>query len=585
MDKWTTLEPVKLHGSPSSSTARLTHVSTKSLGGAAQAHQNRAQFIGKLPSELHLLILHFLAIPDIPSYARVNRPLSRLAGDERVWERRWNVLIGIDSVDGVREKDVQKRRLKAEEKIDRLLDELQKRKDTRGVTQRANGASHAHIKTSTGSVDLSSLAAVNPNHRMSLHTQPAIIPVVQVEDDEFGDFATADLAADEFDDFVGATPTAKHHSFPVIAPQPSLFTTPSAVPSLSGRTSPSLVSASKSRTHFIRAFSLLQPLLIHIHPSTAPHTLLSLLLPTPPPPPQAVPGVQRIMEPTLQTQAQILSLLTRFLSSSFQPSRDWVNRSHALRSAVDRFEAGVLKLFEDADGKSDERGMREAAWASWEVFTAWGTPKRKPADRSIGGLLFGGVGRFSRLKGAQVEKEWELGKVWVERKEIFYEQGKWNPLANFVYVAVICYEPLLTLDYRSNYTLSFNPMDSFLSHVIGVLTSAANTSKAVFPVSSNVLTQFAERVGNDIVAEYVNTLVNRARDADAEKTNSQGREGKSQPNTLNSDGWETGMGAEQGEELYLQAMAASFVMCWKIVDTLSDVGGEMLLRGDVEGIL
>lgn len=433
MDKWTTLEPVKLHGSPLPSAEKATPGPTK-VYGAAHAHQNRAQFIGRLPSELHLLILHFVAISDIPSYARANRSLSRLAADERVWERRWTILIGVESIDNVTEKSKEKRKIKAEEKIEGLLDELQNRKGARGSTRATNGTNHAHIKTSTGSVDLSSLSRVDRGVRMSISVQPAVIPVVQVEEDEFGDFATADLASDEFDDFVGAPPSMKSYPFTNATPQPSLFTAPPVMSPSSGTVSPALISTSKSRAHFIRAYSLLKPLLIHIHPSTAPHTLLSLLLPTPPPPPQAIPGQKRILEPTLQTQAQILALLTRFISSSFQPSSDWLSRSHALRSAVDRFEAGVLKLFEDADGKSDERGMREAAWASWEVFTGWGIPKRKTADQISGGLLFGGINRFSKVKGPEVIKEWELGKVWVERKEIFYEQGKWNPLANFVFV-------------------------------------------------------------------------------------------------------------------------------------------------------
>ena len=56
--------------------------------------------------------------------------------------------------------------------------------------------------------------------------------------------------------------------------------------------------------------------------------------------------------------------------------------------------------FDVADGKGDEVGMREAAEASWEVWD--------------------GTGR-----------EWELGKVWAEKREIFYEQSKWKPLDNF----------------------------------------------------------------------------------------------------------------------------------------------------------
>ena len=27
--------------------------------------------------------------------------------------------------------------------------------------------------------------------------------------------------------------------------------------------------------------------------------------------------------------------------------------------------------------------------------------------------------------------DWEMGKVWAEKKEIFYQQGKWKALDNF----------------------------------------------------------------------------------------------------------------------------------------------------------
>src|ERR1700678_1325276 len=95
MDRWTTLEPVKLYQGSRPSTEKPSKATSASLAAAAsQSHQNHAQFIGRLPSELHLLILHFLPIPDIPSYARLNKTLSRLSGDERVWERRWTLLIG-----------------------------------------------------------------------------------------------------------------------------------------------------------------------------------------------------------------------------------------------------------------------------------------------------------------------------------------------------------------------------------------------------------------------------------------------------------------------------------------------------------
>ena len=81
----------------------------------------------------------------------------------------------------------------------------------------------------------------------------------------------------------------------------------------------------------------------------------------------------------------------------------WETLSAALRAAVDRFEDGLLTAFDVADGKGDEKAMAEAAEASWEVW-----------DGSGG--------------------EWELGRVWAEKLEIFYEQSKWKPLDNFTYV-------------------------------------------------------------------------------------------------------------------------------------------------------
>ena len=50
--------------------------------------------------------------------------------------------------------------------------------------------------------------------------------------------------------------------------------------------------------------------------------------------------------------------------------------------------------------------MKDAAWASWEVFDV-------PTNTSFGG------------------GEWEMGKVWAEKKEIFYESDKWDPIKNF----------------------------------------------------------------------------------------------------------------------------------------------------------
>jgi recyclin-1 len=67
---------------------------------------------------------------------------------------------------------------------------------------------------------------------------------------------------------------------------------------------------------------------------------------------------------------------------------------------MDRYDSSLLAAFDVADGKGQEITMLEAAESSWEVW-----------DRASG--------------------DWEMGKVWMEKREIFYQQGKWSALENF----------------------------------------------------------------------------------------------------------------------------------------------------------
>ncbi|KDN44336.1 hypothetical protein RSAG8_05600, partial [Rhizoctonia solani AG-8 WAC10335] len=77
MDKWTTLEPVKLHGPNRQSRLPTT---------------NRYAFVGPFPPEVHVRILAFLPISSLPSCARVSRAVSRLVRDDRVWKRKYDAL-------------------------------------------------------------------------------------------------------------------------------------------------------------------------------------------------------------------------------------------------------------------------------------------------------------------------------------------------------------------------------------------------------------------------------------------------------------------------------------------------------------
>ncbi|KAI0323382.1 hypothetical protein GY45DRAFT_1264660 [Cubamyces sp. BRFM 1775] len=410
MDKFATLEPVRLHvHNHHHNNNNNHHHIHKPLPTSAPAP---FQVIGRLPVDVHIAILSHLAIPDIPAYARCSRALANLARDERVWEARW-LSFGID-------------RLHLGHVLDALEDQTK--------VQNALDRGHAPPTLQTESLD-----------------------------DEFGDFASVNAQADEMGDFVGGGGGGSSGG------------TFSLSMSISPRI-PAFSSSKSFRSLYIRAHNLLKPLTAAL--AAPPHAVLSSLFPSPAPP--------------LRSQAHTLRLLSRFLSPAVKPLRAWDSLSAALRAAIDRFEDGLLTAFDVADGNGDEHAMREAADASWEV---WDGP------------------------GA----EWELGKVWAEKREIFYEQSKWKPLDNFT----------------KDEELDFTAMDEFIADILGALQEHGSRAVRVFPPEANVLLSFADRLANEVVGEYISSLLTRAR--------------------------------EISNEVFLKATAASFKEAWRMVDTVVQV--------------
>jgi recyclin-1 len=266
--------------------------------------------------------------------------LSGLVRDERVWEAKWEWL-GVDRF-----------------RLGEALDELEERSKARAKVQ-----GNTTVKRDSVGQDIGVLGG----------------------DDDFGDFASASAAA----------PTS------AVTSSNRLFSLSQGV-SLSLH--PSVLSTSSKpsfRTKFIRAHSLLKPLLQHL--SSAPHLVLTGLFPPPNPP-----------APT--QQARTLHLLALYLSHPVKPVHTHKTLHASLRSAIDRFQANLLTMFEAAEveGQRDEKTMREVAHASWDVWE--------------------GRGNLGTRSVPLPASEWELGKVWAEKKEIFYEQGQWQPLDNFTYV-------------------------------------------------------------------------------------------------------------------------------------------------------
>jgi recyclin-1 len=221
----------------------------------------------------------------------------------------------------------------------------------------------------------------------------ALAPPTLAVDDEFGDFTTANsglvpsgsldlfapAAPDELGDFVGGSSLS-----PGAPVQPPIVT---------------------SRSQYIRVHNLLKPLTPAL--LDPPHQILTNLFAT-----SQVP---------LREQARIIHLLFLFLSPRISPLRSSSALLSGLRAAADRFDSALLTAFEAADSRADEEDMRHAAEASWEVWTA-SQHAAQPSSSAFG-----------------TNSEWEMGRVWAEKREIFYTAGDYKPRDNFTYVAFPCF--------------------------------------------------------------------------------------------------------------------------------------------------
>jgi recyclin-1 len=266
---------------------------------------------------------------------------------------------------------------------------------------------------------------------------------------------------------------------------------------------------------YIRAHKLLKPYTTAL---LSPHSVLPSLFPSPP-------GSEPV---PLLSQSRTLHLLLLWLSPSIKPLRNWQILCASLRSAVDKYEANLLGTFDVADSRSDEIAMREIAEASWEVW--------------------------------QGDGEWELGRVWADKREIFYETEKWKPMDNFTCVIFLaCYQCMLTFCMHNSQkgTLEFDAMDEFIKHVLSALKEHGSRAVRVFPADSKVLLSFADRLAVDVVADYINQLLSRAR--------------------------------EISNEAFLIATAASFKEAWRMVDVIMQVASSSssttVIRADAEGVV
>jgi len=230
----------------------------------------------------------------------------------------------------------------------------------------------------------------------SVASGPATIAVSALEDDDFGDFKSASAA------------TASN------VPQLLLDLSDDVVNN-TGCIFKSVLTTSTFRGKYIRAHTLLIPFVPT--PASSAHTVLA--------------SIASSMS-SLCAQGQTLHLLARFLSPFIKPISAWDVRLVLLKTALDRFDAGLLTAFDKADTEDDEQRMVEVAAASWEVWMSLHLD-----------------GNRDGLRG-----EWEMGRVWAEKREVLYEQGRWDPLANITYVLSF-FHPSVFTSIRRKYHCNF----------------------------------------------------------------------------------------------------------------------------------
>jgi recyclin-1 len=163
MDKFTTLEPVKLYPSGNATKRASQFPSAKAAAPFS--------LIGRLPVDVHIIVLSYIAVPDIPAYALASRALARLAKDERIWEARWKAF-GIDRP-----------------QFNAILDELE------SASKVQNGVRKGQA--------------------------PPTLAVDSAEDD-FGDFTDVGAPAGEMGDFISSFANAPIQSPSIPAWQPKL---------------------------------------------------------------------------------------------------------------------------------------------------------------------------------------------------------------------------------------------------------------------------------------------------------------------------------------------------------------------------
>ncbi|KPV74787.1 uncharacterized protein RHOBADRAFT_27218 [Rhodotorula graminis WP1] len=172
-------------------------------------------------------------------------------------------------------------------------------------------------------------------------------------------------------------------------------------------------------------------------------------------------------------RARLLATLARFCHALVAPTRSLPQRLGTLRnvqSAMDFFESTLLAEFERADAAApadrDEDAMRDRASVMWEV-----------------------------------NQSQTVAQVFVQKRETLFGAGH-DPLRNLTKIE--------TPSGGEADGIDFSAMDLFMSSVLDILRREGSLIARVFPPQADVLLYFLERIANDVVSDYITTLLSAA---------------------------------------------------------------------------
>ncbi|EPQ25739.1 uncharacterized protein PFL1_06733 [Pseudozyma flocculosa PF-1] len=536
---WTPLSPTKRHS------LLPTALSIDSIP-PARSHAPPASApldpfaIGNLPSSVVQRIFEHVPVNDLHKCALAARPLARFVADERLWARRLNALqwSHVDGLDVAYRPD-----------LSTLPISERHRGSASGSAVTANSSSkHGNIATATttahsstdddfGDFETAALDAGpsrsngNPNN----HSGGGGGDDDDDDDDDFGTFASADPAFDRSGQSFSNAPVFSYRA-------ESKLPMPSSEPNSAYQTFKRIAIALKPLLKSLADEPTPTASLLFSHPrlsslksqATALANIAGFTGPT----------VLGYLPPAPRTSGHAgdsndrddAGLAERRVRHEREAALD---RLHAnIREAADYLEGVLLSAFEGADARrsdavrAGERGievqksvdrseeaMREHAGLIWHLAQAIkriSGPAHHALDVRLGDAMF----TYLDAAGSSAALSF------LDKRDVLFRRVEHDPAGNIV-------------PSPDGPSLDFTAMDSFINDVLASVERDGSLVARVFPAEQDVLLAFASRVANEIVAEYVNAVLAKARAISI--------------------------------HLYLQACAATFTQASRLVEALTSI--------------